>query len=91
MRSGRLQVDELCHALAVEPGSADFNIRNVPLISILVGCCQGLITVDKEASTVQLVRFTLQEYEVGNKRNGPPPTFPYKMHIFKRYLPTTIA
>jgi len=57
-----LQADELCHALAVELGSTDFNASNVPSISMLVGCCQGLITVDKEASTVRLIHFTLQEY-----------------------------
>ena len=57
-----LQADELCHALAVELGSTDFNTGNVPSISILVSCCQGLITVDKEASTVRLIHFTLQEY-----------------------------
>ena len=57
-----LKADELCHALAVEIGSSDFNTGNVPSISILVGCCQGLITVDKEASTVRLIHYTLQEY-----------------------------
>jgi len=57
-----LQPEELCHALAVKLGSADFNTDNVPLISTLVSCCQGLITVDKEASTVRLIHFTLQEY-----------------------------
>jgi len=57
-----LKADELCHALAVELGSRDFNSGNLPSISTLVGCCQGLITVDKEASTVRLIHFTLQEY-----------------------------
>jgi len=57
-----LQVDELCHALAVEIGSADFDPDNVPLIATLMGCCQGLITVDKEALTVRLIHHTLQEY-----------------------------
>ena len=57
-----LQADDLCHALAVELGSTNFNTGNVPSISVLVSCCQGLITVDKEASTVRLIHFTLQEY-----------------------------
>jgi len=57
-----LRADELCHALAVELGSTDFDVGNVPSMSTLVTCCQGLITVDKEASTVRLVHFTLQEY-----------------------------
>jgi len=57
-----LQVDELCHALAVELGSADFRAGNIPSIATLVSCCQGLITVDKEASAVRLVHFALKKY-----------------------------
>ena len=56
-----LSADEVCHALAVEPGSTEFNAGNVPSMSTLVTCCQGLITVDKE-STVRLIHFTLKEY-----------------------------
>ena len=57
-----LTVHELCDALAIEPGSIDFNADSVPSIETLVGCCQGLITADKEGSTVRLIHFTLQEY-----------------------------
>jgi len=57
-----LRADELCHALAVGLGSRDFDVGNIPSMSTLVNCCQGPITVDKEASTVRLIHFTLQEY-----------------------------
>ena len=57
-----LRADELCHALAVQLGSTDFDVGNIPSMPTLVNCCQGLITVDKEASTVRLIHFTLQEY-----------------------------
>ena len=57
-----LSLDELCHALAVELGSTNFNVGNIPSITTLVSCCQGLITVDKEESTVRLIHFTLREY-----------------------------
>ena len=57
-----LMADELCHALAVELGSTDFSAVNIPSMSTLVSSCQGLITVDKEASTVRLIHVTLQEY-----------------------------
>jgi len=57
-----LRADDLCHALAVQLGSTDFDVGNIPSMSTLVNCCQGLITVDKEASTVRLIHFTLQEY-----------------------------
>jgi len=57
-----LLADELCYALAVQLGSTDFDAGNIPSMATLVNCCQGLITVDKEASTVRLIHFTLQEY-----------------------------
>jgi len=57
-----LKARELCHTLAIEIGSPDLNTDNVPSISTLLACCQGLVVVDKEVSTVRLVHFTLQEY-----------------------------
>ena len=61
--SGRpLHVDELCHALAVEIGEAEFDPENVPSIGTVLDCCQGLITVNAEASTVRLIHHTVQEY-----------------------------
>jgi len=57
-----LEADELCHALAVEIGSTDFDLENVPSIRTVLSCCQGLVVVDKEGSTVRLVHFTLREY-----------------------------
>ena len=57
-----LRADELCHALAIQLDSKDVDIGNIPSMATLVNCCQGLITVDNEASTVRLIHFTLQEY-----------------------------
>ena len=57
-----LKASELCHALAVEIGSPNLNIDNVPSIGTLLACCQGLVVINKEASTVRLIHFTLQEY-----------------------------
>ena len=57
-----LKADELCHALSVEIGSLHLNSDNVPSIGALLACCQGLVTVDREASTVRLIHYTLQEY-----------------------------
>ena len=57
-----LRVDELRHALGIEIGSADLDGSNVPSIGTVLACCQGLVSVDKEASTVRLIHFTLQEY-----------------------------
>ena len=57
-----LQVDELRHAFAVEIGATDFDSENAPSIGSLLGCCQALITVEKETSTVRFIHFTVQEY-----------------------------
>ena len=57
-----LKVAELCHALAVKIGSPDLHADSVPSIGTLLTCCHGLIAIDKEASMVRLVHFTLQEY-----------------------------
>ena len=57
-----LHVNELCHALGVEEGSMDLNIRNIPAIETLLACTLGLVTVEKSSSTFRLVHYTLQEY-----------------------------
>jgi len=57
-----LEASELCYALAVETGLPNLNIDNVPSINTLLVCCQGLVVVDKETSTVRLIHFTLQQY-----------------------------
>jgi len=57
-----LKADALRHALAVEIGTPDLNTDNLPSIGTLLACCQGLVVVEKETSTIQLIHFTLQEY-----------------------------
>ena len=57
-----LQLDELLNALAVEIGSTDLNAENIPSAETLLSCCLGLVIVDRGASTVRLIHFTLQEY-----------------------------
>ena len=57
-----LRVEELCHALGVEIGSADLDLENIPESQTLLSSCLGLITVDVSSSTIRLVHFTLQEY-----------------------------
>jgi len=47
-----LKPDELLHALAIEIGLPDLNSDNIPSIRTLLACCQGLVVIDKEASTV---------------------------------------
>ena len=68
-----LHVDELCHALGVEEGSTDLNIRNTPAIETLLACSLGLVTLDKSSLTVHLVHYTLQEYLSHNLDFFPNP------------------
>ena len=60
-----LKVDEICHALAVQIGSAHMNTSNVPSIRTVLSCCQGLAAVDNRSSTIRLIHFTLKEYLSG--------------------------
>jgi len=57
-----LQVDELCHAIAIRIGSKHLDNDEIPPISTWLSYCQGLVTVDKGASTIRLIHFSLQEY-----------------------------
>jgi len=61
-----LQVEEICHAVAIRIGSNDLNNDDIPTISTLLGYCQGLATIDKDTSTIRLIDFTLQEYLCAN-------------------------
>jgi len=56
-----LQADELCHALAAEIRSTDIDTDDVPSIQTLLNSCQGLVVMDKKASTVGLIHFTPQK------------------------------
>jgi len=57
-----LQLNELLYALAIEIGSTDLNSERIPSVETLLSCCLGLVIVDREASTVRLIHYTLQEY-----------------------------
>ena len=57
-----LTTQELCCAIAVEPGDAELDPSKVPDIEDIVSVCAGLVTVDKESNIVRLVHHTLQDY-----------------------------
>ena len=57
-----LYVDEICHAIAIRIGSSDLDNDDIPAISTLLSCCQGLVTMDQGGTTVRLIHFTLQEF-----------------------------
>jgi len=57
-----LKAGELLHALSVEIGLPNLSGDNIPPTGTLLSCFQGLVVIDKEASTVRLIHFTFQEY-----------------------------
>ena len=57
-----LPVEGICHAVAIRIGSNDLDIDDIPTIPTLVSCCQGLIIINQDTSTIKLIHFTLQEY-----------------------------
>jgi hypothetical protein len=57
-----LTIDELRHALATKTENAQFDPGNLINTMLLVESCLGLVTVDKEASTIRLVHLSVNDY-----------------------------
>lgn len=57
-----LTVDELRHALAVEPGDDDLDEDGLYETELMVSVCAGLVTVDEESNQIRLVHYTTQSY-----------------------------
>jgi hypothetical protein len=55
-------LEELQHALAVEPGEPGLDEDNLPYEKDLTSACAGLIIVDQESNIIRLVHYTTQEY-----------------------------
>jgi hypothetical protein len=57
-----LTIEELRHALAVEPDDTDLDWDNFVDSQLLLSCCLGLVIADESTSTVRLVHKSLQDY-----------------------------
>ena len=57
-----LRWTELSHALGVDLVAGEFAADNVPSVRAALGCTLGLVTIDKNASTIRLLHLTLREY-----------------------------
>ena len=53
---------EVQHALAIEPGTRDFDEDNLGDIDEIVGFCAGLVIVNEKTHTIGLVHYTTQDY-----------------------------
>ena len=67
-----LKVEELQHALAIEPGTKQFDWDLMIEDSVLVSVCGGLVTVDRGSRVIRLVHFTTQEYLRGIEQDLLP-------------------
>lgn len=59
---GSLTVAELSEAMAVKPGDMSLNPRRRPSQNVMIECCMGLVTIDRESSSIRLVHYALQEF-----------------------------
>ena len=59
---GSLTVAELSEAMAVRPGDTSLSPRRRPSQNMMIECCLGLVSVDRESSSVRLVHYALQEF-----------------------------
>jgi ankyrin repeat protein len=57
-----LTVEELQHALAVEPQDKNLDWENFVDAQFLLECCLGLVIIDESTGTVRLVHKSLQDY-----------------------------
>lgn len=62
-----MTVEELQHALAIEPGTPDLDQDNLSDVHEIVAFCAGLIIIDEETQIIGLVHYTTQDYF---RRNG---------------------
>ncbi|CAI6098062.1 unnamed protein product [Clonostachys chloroleuca] len=57
-----LSVNELGHALAVEPGARTIDTGDIPDLQDVVSFCAGLVYIDRTRQTVRLVHLTAQTF-----------------------------
>ena len=57
-----LYINELCHALAVEPGHFQLDGESIPDLENILSVCAGLIRLDKESNSIMPGHSTTLEY-----------------------------
>ena len=64
-----LTVPELSDALAVKLGQTTIKPKYRPSPSIMLECCQGLVTIDQKAGRIHLAHYSIQEYLSKNSKS----------------------
>ncbi|OBT65133.1 hypothetical protein VE03_04735 [Pseudogymnoascus sp. 23342-1-I1] len=67
-----LTIEELRHALAVNPGDNDLDRDYFEDMEDIVSFCAGLVTVDDKSNIVRLVHYTTQEYFLRIRQDWNP-------------------
>lgn len=67
-----LTIEELRHALAVDPGDTDLDRDNFEDMEDIVSFCAGLVTVDDMSNIVRLIHYTTQEYFLQIRQDWNP-------------------
>ncbi|OBT49911.1 hypothetical protein VE04_09679, partial [Pseudogymnoascus sp. 24MN13] len=67
-----LTTEELCHALAVNPGDTDLDTDNFEDMDDIVSFCAGLVTVDDNSNIIRLIHYTTQEYFLRIRQDWNP-------------------
>jgi ankyrin repeat protein len=57
-----LRPEELRHALAVIEGNYQLENDNIPVLDEVISLCAGLVLVNQDSNTIQLVHYTTYEY-----------------------------
>jgi hypothetical protein len=81
-----LDVEELSDALSVKPGQTTVNPKYRPSPSIMLECCQGLVTIDPNAARIHLAHYSIQEYLVKHSESLFPDAETYLGTISLTYL-----
>ena len=71
-----LRIEELQHALAIEPGDVTFLDDGVTPQNILISSCAGLVTLENESGIIRLINFCIKEYLDEN-----PLEWPFSPHL----------
>ena len=57
-----LHIEEVQHALAIEPELTDIDDEALIDEELLTSVCMGLVTVDRDSKIIRLIHYTSQEY-----------------------------
>jgi hypothetical protein len=63
-----LMVTELSEALSIKSGQNTLSVKHCPSASVILACCQGLVTIDQESSIIRLAHYSVQEYLIAHSQ-----------------------